>query len=127
MTLVCREGWVQKVALASCPLHMTLMCREGWVQKVALASCTLHVAEIFSLLLLSLVPSIEDFALHKLSFGSFLLFSALYLAASYTLLRYRETLMEVPGDTNAQVVFAHKQWSFHEGGAHNKLCKDDFA
>ena len=91
MTLVCREGWVQKVALAYCTLHMTLVCREGWVQKVALASCTLHVAEIFSLLLLSLVPSIEDFALHKLSFGSFLLFSALYLAASYTLLRYTDT------------------------------------
>jgi hypothetical protein len=58
------------------------------VQQAALVTCTVHVAEIFSLLLLSLVPSIEDFALHKLSFGSFLFFSALYLAASYNLLRW---------------------------------------
>ena len=33
--------------------------------------------QVFSLLLLSIVPSIEDFALHKLAFGSFLFFSAL--------------------------------------------------
>ena len=65
-----------------------MTCRAGWVQQVALIACTVHVAEIFSLLLLSLVPSIEDFALHKLSFGSFLFFSAIYLAASYSLLRY---------------------------------------
>jgi hypothetical protein len=43
MTLVCREGWVQKVALAYWTLHMTLICREGWVQKMALANCTLHM------------------------------------------------------------------------------------
>jgi hypothetical protein len=69
------------------PLTDIFLCRSGWVQQVALVACTVNVAEIFSLLLLSLVPSIEDFALHKLSFGSFLFFSALYLACSYSLLR----------------------------------------
>ena len=55
------------------------------VQQLVLLCCTVNVAEVFSLLLLSIVPSIEDFALHKLAFGSFLFFSAVYVATSYRL------------------------------------------
>ena len=54
---------------------------------MALLCCSFNLAEVFSLLLLSVVPSIENFTLHKLSFASFLLFSALFIGTSYYLLR----------------------------------------
>merc|ERR1719468_387169 len=63
------------------------MSRDPWVQQFVLICCSFNVAEVFSLLLLSIVPSIEDFTLHKLSFASFLIFSGLYLASSYYMLR----------------------------------------
>jgi len=66
--------------------HMSnIMHRDSCVQQLVLLCCTVNVAEVFSLLLLSIVPSIEDFALHKLAFGSFLFFSAVYVATSYRL------------------------------------------
>lgn len=87
--------WKTCIALHSAPrllicqmyhTHMSnIMHRVSWVQQMTLLSCTVSVAEVFSLLLLSIVPSIEDFALHKLAFGSFLFFSALYVATSYYL------------------------------------------
>lgn len=61
------------------------MFRASYVQQLALFSCTLNVAEVFSLVFLSLVPSIEDFALHKIAFGFFLAFSSLHLLCSYYL------------------------------------------
>ncbi|XP_023339380.1 post-GPI attachment to proteins factor 2 [Eurytemora carolleeae] len=77
--------------LLLCQMYHTYMfkniIREKTVQQMALLSCTFNVAEVFSLLLLSLVPSIEDFSLHKLSFSSFLFFSVGYISSSYYLLR----------------------------------------
>ena len=57
------------------------------VQRLALFTCVLNVAEVFSLLLLSVVPSTEDYFLHTFCFGLFLFFSAMYLAFSYYLFR----------------------------------------
>ena len=59
--------------------------RAPAVRRGALLCCALNLAEILALLLLSVVPSVEDFHLHKLSFGCFLLFSALFIASSYYL------------------------------------------
>ena len=77
--------------LLICQLYHSQMRRvlsqSSIVQRLALLSCTANLAEIFSLLLLSVVPSMEDYALHKLSFASFLLFSGLFIATSYYLLR----------------------------------------
>ena len=90
--------WKLCIALHSAPRlllcqlyhnHMQKILRKSaLVQQMALLSCSFNLAEIFSLLLLSVVPSVEDFALHKLSFGSFLLFSALFIASSYYLQWY---------------------------------------
>lgn len=63
------------------------LVRDKAVQQLALVSCALNIAEVFSLLLLSVVPSVEDFYLHKLSFGSFLFFSALFISTNYYLFR----------------------------------------
>ena len=94
------EKYVWKICIALhsaprlfiCQLHHSQMRRvlsqSYIVQQVAVLSCTANLAEIFSLLLLSVVPSMEDHALHKISFASFLLFSGLFIATSYYLLRY---------------------------------------
>ena len=66
--------------------------RRGALLCCALLCCALNLAEILALLLLSVVPSVEDFHLHKLSFGCFLLFSALFIASSYYLHRYAKLL-----------------------------------
>ena len=77
--------------LLICQLYHSQMRRvlsqSSLVQQLALLASTANLAEIFSLLLLSVVPSMEDYALHKLSFASFLLFSGLFIATSYYLLR----------------------------------------
>ena len=90
--------WKVCIALHSAPrllicqmyhMHMQkVLRRDGFVQQLALFTCTLNVAEVFSLLLLSVVPSVEDFTLHKLCFGSFLFFSAFFIASSFYLFRY---------------------------------------
>ena len=90
--------WKVCIALHSAPrllicqmyhTHMQkVLKRIGFVQQLALFTCTLNVAEVFSLLLLSVVPSVEDFTLHKLCFGSFLFFSAFFIASSFYLFRY---------------------------------------
>jgi len=87
--------WKVCIALHSAPrllicqmyhMHMQKVLRkDGFVQQLALFTCTLNVAEVFSLLLLSVVPSVEDFTLHKLCFGSFLFFSAFFIASSFYL------------------------------------------
>jgi len=86
--------------LLICQMYHTFMyrniSRQPFVQQAVLVCCSCNVAEVFSLLLLSIVPSIEDFGLHKLSFASFLFFSAAYIASSYVLLkRYRTTKMNM--------------------------------
>ena len=65
----------------------TVLRRSSTIQQIATISCTANMAEIFSLLVLSVVPSVEDYALHKLCFSSFLLFSAIFIGTSYYLLR----------------------------------------
>ena len=90
--------WKVCIALHSAPrllicqmyhTHMQkVLKRVGIIQQLALLTCTLNVAEVFSLLLLSVVPSVEDFTLHKLCFGSFLFFSAFFIASSFYLFRY---------------------------------------
>jgi len=68
--------------------HMqTVLNKVASVQRLALFTCVLNVAEVFSLLLLSVVPSTEDYFLHTFCFGLFLFFSAMYLAFSYYLFR----------------------------------------
>ena len=89
--------WKVCIALHSAPrllicqmyhTHMQRMLRrDSYVQQLALFTCTLNVAEVFSLLLLSVVPSVEDFTLHKLCFGSFLFFSAFFISSSVYLFR----------------------------------------
>lgn len=77
--------------LLLCQLHhkemRRVLTKSSVIQQLALISCTANMAEIFSLLVLSVVPSVEDYALHKLCFSSFLLFSALFIGTSYYLLR----------------------------------------
>ena len=77
--------------LLLCSLYHTQMRRvlskSSVIQQLALISCSSNLVEVFSLLVLSVVPSVEDYALHKLSFASFLLFSAIFIASSYYLLR----------------------------------------
>ena len=69
--------------------HMDrVISRSPLSRQLTLLSCSFNIAEIFSLLLLSEVPSSEDFFLHKLSFACFLLFSLLFMFTSYYLLRY---------------------------------------
>ena len=69
--------------------HMQkVLSRMSTVQWLALFTCLLNVAEVFSLLLLSVVPSTEDYSLHTFCFGLFLFFSASYLAFSFYLFRY---------------------------------------
>jgi len=68
------------------------LSRSSSVQQMLLLCSSFNIAEIFSLLLLSLVPSKDDFGLHKFGFGSFLLFSAAYISSSYVLFsNYRKT------------------------------------
>ena len=81
--------------------HMRrVLSRAPVVRRGALLCCALNLAEILALLLLSIVPSVEDFHLHKLSFGCFLLFSALFIASSYYLHRYVKLLVpqKVPSE-----------------------------
>jgi len=90
--------WKVCIALHSAPrllicqmyhTHMQRMLRrDSYVQQLALFTCTLNVAEVFSLLLLSVVPSVEDFTLHKLCFGSFLFFSAFFISSSVYLFSF---------------------------------------
>jgi len=66
--------------------HMQkVLSKIARVQRLALFTCMLNMAEVFSLLLLSVVPSTEDYSLHTFCFGLFLFFSAVYLAFSYYL------------------------------------------
>ena len=68
--------------------HMQkVLSKIARVQRLALFTCMLNMAEVFSLLLLSVVPSTEDYSLHTFCFGLFLFFSAVYLAFSYYLFR----------------------------------------
>ena len=90
--------WKICIALHSAPrlllckmyhTHMQKVLKKvAFVQRLALFTCTLNVAEVFSLLLLSVVPSVEDYTLHTFCFGLFLFFSAIYLAFSFYLFRY---------------------------------------
>ena len=64
-----------------------VLSKSSVIQQLAFISCSSNLVEVFSLLVLSVVPSVEDYALHKLSFASFLLFSAIFIASSYYLLR----------------------------------------
>jgi len=66
--------------------HMQkVLSKIARVQRLALFTCMLNMAEVFSLLLLSVVPSTEDYSLHTFCFGLFLFFSAVYLAFSFYL------------------------------------------
>ena len=77
--------------LLICQLHLAhmdrVLSRCGLTRQLTLLCCSCNIAEIFSLLLLSVVPSAEDFFLHKLSFTLFLLFSVLFMGTSYYLFR----------------------------------------
>jgi len=82
--------------LLICQMYHTYMQRVlrrvNFVQQMVLFTCVLNVAEVFSLLLLSVVPSVEDFTLHKLCFGSFLFFSAFFIASSFYLFSCQRVL-----------------------------------
>ena len=90
--------WKLCIAMHSAPRLLTVLLYHNHLNRVLDKSentkqlifmcCFFNVVEIFSLLLLSIVPSVEDFHLHKLSFVSFLLFSALFIGSSYYLQRY---------------------------------------
>jgi len=85
--------WKVCIALHSAPrllicqmyyMHMQRVLKKN-VQQFALLSSVLNLGEVFSLLLLSVVPSVEDFFLHIFCFGMFLFFSGAYLCTSYYL------------------------------------------
>ena len=76
--------------------HMKkVLSKVGSVQRLVLFSCLLNIAEVLSLLLLSVVSSIEDYSLHTFCFGLFLFFSGAYMAVSYYLFRYFANLQAV--------------------------------
>ena len=64
------------------------MIRMDYVTTIGNIACGANILELFSLLLLSLVSSEENFKIHKLAFGLFLASSGLYFIATYYLYRY---------------------------------------
>ena len=73
--------------LLSSPLRPFTLA-VSWFSRFCYLACALNIAEIFFLLLLSTISSVEDYALHRLSFLGFLTCGLAYMFISTWLFDY---------------------------------------